>query len=111
MAERRNTGMADMLKGLREPATPPDERPPAAQSEPPTAAPAVPTTPLAASVERVRAGRPANGKRSNPEYAQFGLRLKRTTQFDATTRLRERREYADFSELVEALVARWLKNG
>ncbi|MEJ7655277.1 MAG: hypothetical protein WKH64_19055 [Chloroflexia bacterium] len=26
MAERRNTGMADMLKGLREPVTPPDER-------------------------------------------------------------------------------------
>jgi len=49
------------------------------------------------------------GKRSDPDYRQVSLHMREATHFAAVDRLRHRREFADFGELVESLVADWLK--
>lgn len=48
------------------------------------------------------------GKRSHPDYRQVALHMRADTHFAAVDRLRHRREYADFGELVQELVAAWL---
>ena len=53
-------------------------------------------------------GRPAGGKRSNPEYEQTSIYLPRILHADVKIALvREGRN--DFSELVEELISKWLK--
>jgi hypothetical protein len=56
-------------------------------------------------------GRSRTGKRSNPDYALRGLWLRTETYLDVTDRLRRRREHADASELVQALLEDWLGRG
>lgn len=48
------------------------------------------------------------GKRSNPDYRQISLYMRADTHLAAGDRLRHRREFADFGELVESLVSAWL---
>jgi hypothetical protein len=98
MPQQRSSGLADMLKPLSE--APPVNGRSRRAGQRGKAAPAV--------EQRRGPGRP-RGKRSNPDFEQFGVWLKRASHLDATDRLRRRQEYPDFSELVQALVERWLK--
>jgi len=50
------------------------------------------------------------GKRSNPEWKQFSVLLKKESHKKATLILRERYEGTDISDLMEALLEQWLKS-
>jgi hypothetical protein len=53
-------------------------------------------------------GRPP-GKRSDPAWKQFSVLLKRETQRQAASMLREKDDGLDFSGLVQNLVESWIK--
>ena len=53
-------------------------------------------------------GRPP-GKRSDPEYKQYSVLLKRQTHRQVTTILRDREESPDVSELLQQLLEQWLE--
>jgi hypothetical protein len=55
-----------------------------------------------------RRGRPP-GKRSNPDFEQVTIYLRRKTHKDAKVELLRGEERQEFSELVEDLVRKWLK--
>lgn len=104
-----------------EPAPQPQQDAPGA-SQPVEAAPAQergrrarPATSPAAKPGRARApdapGRRGTGKRSDPDWRLTGLFVRRDTQADVMDRLRRTGEYADASELTQALWERWLKKG
>ena len=60
------------------------------------------TEPLARTV-----GRPP-GKRSDPDYKQYSVLLKRQTHRKVSSLLRDRESAQDVSELVEQLLEKWL---
>jgi hypothetical protein len=53
-------------------------------------------------------GRPP-GKRSDPEYKQYSVLLKKQTHRQVTTILREREDSPDVSELLQQLLEQWLE--
>jgi len=67
--------------------------------------------PLAAlpSAEAKRRGRP-NAKRSDPEFVQTTAYIRRDTHRDAKIALLHEGEGREYSELVEELLAGWLKS-
>ena len=67
----------------------------------------VPAKPLA--VESRGRGRPATGKRSNPEWKLYSHFLKRQTQRAAVARLQAEDSDRDLSDVLEELLAQWLK--
>lgn len=68
------------------------------QAKPPTVLPAlIPVKPPA----------PA-GKRSDPDYTQKGVFLKKATIARAVERLKRRGDKTDFSDLTQALMEAWL---
>lgn len=54
-------------------------------------------------------GRPAVGKRSDPQYKLYSHLLKKTTQRAVSARLRAVEDGPDFSDLLEQLLSDWLK--
>lgn len=54
-----------------------------------------------------RRGRPP-GKRSDPDFEQVTIYIKKRTHLDAKKALLEKRQ--EFSELVEELLGKWLKS-
>ena len=52
-------------------------------------------------------GRPP-GKRSDPEYKQYSVLLKRQTHRQVTTILRDQEDSPDVSELLQQLLEQWL---
>jgi len=118
--QRRESGIASLLGQLREPedvdggqaGAPPPPAPQekaAARAEPRRRRSAGTAPAPAPAREEIRsAGRARVGKRSNPDYGLRGLWLRTDTYLDVTDRLRRRREYADASELVQALLEEWL---
>ena len=60
------------------------------------------------STERGR-GRPATGKRSNPEWKLYSHFLKRKTQRAAVARLQAEDEGRDLSDVLQELLENWLK--
>jgi hypothetical protein len=54
-------------------------------------------------------GRPATGKRSNPEWKLYSHFLKRETQKAAVTRLLAENSERDLSDVLEELLQEWLK--
>jgi hypothetical protein len=48
------------------------------------------------------------GKRSDPDYTQKGVFLKKATIARAAERLKRRRDKTDFSDLTQALIEAWL---
>ena len=67
------------------------------------------TMPPAAERNEARARTKERGKRSNPDYKQFSVLLKRDTQMEVSHALdREGREM-DVSDLVQSLLEQWLK--
>ena len=53
-------------------------------------------------------GRPP-GKRSDPEYKQYSVLLKRHTHRQVTSILRDQEDGPDVSELLQQLLEQWLK--
>ena len=53
-------------------------------------------------------GRPP-GKRSDPDYKQFSVLLKKQTQRQASNILRTQEDGQDLSELLQSLLEQWLK--
>ena len=53
-------------------------------------------------------GRPP-GKRSDPEYKQYSVLLKRQTHRKVTTILRDQEDSPDVSELLQQLLEQWLE--
>ena len=53
-------------------------------------------------------GRPP-GKRSDPEYKQYSVLLKRQTHRQVTNILRDQEDSPDVSELLQQLLEQWLK--
>jgi len=57
-----------------------------------------------------RRGRPATGKRNNPDYDQTTAYVRKDTYKSVRIALIEEGEERDYSELVEELLAKWLKS-
>lgn len=98
MAEKKGkfSALADMHR------QPLDEEP-TSETPPPT------TTPPAATESRGR-GRPATGKRSNPEWKLYSHFLKKQTQRAAVARLQAEESDRDLSDVLEELLAEWLRH-
>lgn len=54
-------------------------------------------------------GRPATGKRSNPEWKLYSHFLKRRTQRAAAARLQSENDSRDLSDVLQELLENWLK--
>jgi hypothetical protein len=107
MTERRSrnkfANLLDVAEDAR--ATPQEravgeQRPPAHIHEPTQAIDDLPAT-------RQR-GRPATGKRSDPNFEQVTVYLRRQTHLDIKRALLGRDDRLDFSDLVEELLQEWL---
>jgi len=61
------------------------------------------------AVEKGR-GRPATGKRSNPEWKLYSHFLKRKTQRAAVARLQAEDRDRDLSDVLQELLEKWLKS-
>lgn len=74
------------------------------------------TAPRASSHPTPPTGRPANGKKSDPRYKQVTAYVRKDLHRHVTdalydeTRGREDAKRKEFSELVDELLAQWLKN-
>jgi len=77
--------------------------------EPTSETPPPATTPPAATESRGR-GRPATGKRSNPEWKLYSHFLKKQTQRAAVARLQAEESDRDLSDVLEELLAEWLRH-
>ena len=99
---RRNTGIADALKSLRDPDPPPVVEEQGGKESGPKPTPRVISQPG----ERRGPGRPI-GKRGNPNYKQYTVLLKAATHREALGNLRRKSDRPDFSELLETLIATW----
>ena len=99
MAEKQ--GKFAALAQLR--AVPPQPEDAATPAPPP-----VPSAVHTVSAERGR-GRPATGKRSNPEWKLYSHFLKRKTQRAAVARLQAEDEGRDLSDVLQELLENWLK--
>lgn len=108
-----NKGKFDFLKTARE-ETPEAASVPLEQVEKPAtprrprAPRAAPTPPLTPPSTR---GRPANGKRSNPDYEQVSCYLRRVTHAEVQVRLIREGKKRDVSDLIEELLSEWLAKG
>lgn len=102
MAEKQ--GKFAALAQLRAVSLEPEQADEAATPAPPPAAVPVGTN----TVERGR-GRPATGKRSNPEWKLYSHFLKRKTQRAAVARLQAEDEGRDLSDVLQELLENWLK--
>lgn len=69
-----------------------------------------PPTPTPPTVTESRGrGRPATGKRSNPDWKLYSHFLKKQTQRAAVARLQAEDSDRDLSDVLEELLAQWLK--
>jgi|SRR5271155_3157151 hypothetical protein len=55
-------------------------------------------------------GRPATGKRSNPDWKLYSHFLKRRTQREAVARLQAEDDSRDLSDVLQELLENWLKS-
>jgi len=98
MAEQSK--FAGALARLKQPAVVPQPEPPAREHLPvPEPAPSV--------VGRGK-GRPATGKRSDPDWNRYTILLRRRTHRQASRRLQDMETGQDLSELVDELLTEWL---
>ena len=91
--------------GIFKQAPPP---PPEPEPEPEALQPSPTRAQRAAPLQARPIGRPP-GKRSDPQWKQFSVLLKRGTQRAATDILRQRDDGQDLSGLVQNLLENWVK--
>ena len=70
----------------------------------------VPATPASTEEAGRGRGRPATGKRSNPDWKLYSHYLKRKTQRAAVTKLRAEESERDLSDVLQELLENWLKS-
>jgi hypothetical protein len=70
---------------------------------------AEPLPPVATQEPGQGRGRPATGKRSNPDWKLFSHFLKKKTQREAVARLQAADEGKDLSDVLQELLENWLK--
>ena len=70
----------------------------------------MPLPPLAELQAEKGRGRPATGKRSNPEWKLYSHFLKRRTQRAAVARLQAEDSDRDLSDILQELLENWLKS-
>jgi hypothetical protein len=70
--------------------------------------PVLPTAPPQAS-QPAKRGRPANGKRTNPDYEQVAAYIPKELHRRVKIRLLETAEDENFSDLVEWLLTQWMQ--
>jgi hypothetical protein len=83
-------------------------RQPVEAGAPEAAAVSAPPSAAEPQLERGR-GRPATGKRSNPEWKLYSHFLKRQTQRAAVARLQAEDSERDLSDVLQELLEKWLK--
>ena len=103
MTDRRNTGLADILNGLREPSAIP------APPSPPKAARPRPVAPAPAP-RKVRRGpgRPP-GKRSNPKFKQITGLIERDLHRSVLLKLLNTGRPHDLGPILSDLLRAWVK--
>jgi hypothetical protein len=69
-----------------------------------------PQPPVAEPQAEKGRGRPATGKRSNPEWKLYSHFLKRRTQRAAVARLQAEDSERDLSDVLQELLEKWLKS-
>lgn len=74
------------------------------------AIPAIVPIPAPTTEEGRGRGRPATGKRSNPEWKLYSHFLKKQTQRAAAVRLQAEDDGRDLSDVLQELLERWLKD-
>ncbi len=86
------------------------------QSTDPLPAPVTPATEtpmvnptVQRSLASASRGRPATGKRSNPDYQQVSCFVRKETYQEAQVELLRQGKKQDFSDLVDDLVSQWLQ--
>jgi hypothetical protein len=99
MAEKRK--FAALAELHRQPTPEPEAIEVSEVSEPPPAA--------KPQAEKGR-GRPATGKRSNPDWKLYSHFLKRRTQRAAVARLQAEDSERDLSDVLQELLEKWLKS-
>jgi hypothetical protein len=73
--------------------------------------PVVASVPQAAEPQAEKGrGRPATGKRSNPDWKLYSHFLKRQTQRAAVARLQAEDSERDLSDVLQELLEKWLKS-
>lgn len=82
-------------------------QPPEAEA-PAAAAGYAPAAPASVQEAGKGRGRPATGKRSNPEWKLYSHFLKKKTQRAAAARLQAEDEGRDLSDVLQALLENWL---
>ena len=100
MAEQSK--FAGALARLKQPAAEPLPEEPAIQEREPAPIPIVVTA-------GGGKGRPATGKRSDPEWNRYTVLMRKETHKRASRRLQDLDSGQDLSELVDQLLAEWLK--
>jgi hypothetical protein len=100
MAEKRGkfSALADLHR-----------QPPGADAPEPVVERAPPSSAMAPEAGKGR-GRPAVGKRSNPEWKLYSHFLKRQTQRAAAARLQAEDDGRDLSDVLQDLLERWVKS-
>lgn len=87
----------------------PDEAPAAEIAPAQTGSGIAPTAPNGGATRAPgRIGRPATGKRSNPDFEQTSLYLRKETHHAVKVALLQARDGRDVSDLVEELLIKWL---
>jgi hypothetical protein len=101
VAEKRKfAALADLQRHVTEVAV--VEAPP---EPPPESEPTITTQELGKG-----RGRPATGKRSNPEWKLYSHFLKKRTQRAAVARLQAEESERDLSDILQELLENWLKS-
>jgi hypothetical protein len=102
--QRKDEGPEQQDAPAEVPASPEPAPPPA------KAKPARQTKPTPPSVEQPRkVGRPAVGKRGNPDYTQVSVLLNKARYTQARIALLQAGGAKDMSDLVDELLSNWLK--
>ncbi len=93
-----NNRFKDVINAARNQQTPQPQSP---------AQPSVPPSP--ASPPQAKRGRPAGGKRTNPEYEQVAAYIPKALYKQVRIRLMQMEPEGQFSDLIEVLLTRWMQ--
>ena len=119
MTSKRQNKFADLINAAREPE---EAVLPSAEPVPPRTPPAELKTPSpthqehhdtheqVAPTDGPRRGRPPTGKRSNPDFEQVTAYIRKNTSLATKIALLQEGNTRDFSDLVEELLTRWLRD-
>jgi hypothetical protein len=105
-----NSRFTDVINAARnKPEQPQDEQPQAPVNRPVQQQAVNPAPVKQALQQPAKRGRPAGGKRNNPDYEQVGAYIPKELNKRVKMRLLEMDKDREFSELVEYLLKKWVR--